>query len=87
MKMKRQRRTSRATMDEIEFTRDFTRLPMADQYLHTTRQLRTSTYTTGQLDFTRLPMADQNFHKKATKYFIRFPMADQYLHIPSQQDN
>ena len=38
MKMKRQRRTSRATMDEIEFTRDFTRLPMADQYTFTTRQ-------------------------------------------------
>jgi hypothetical protein len=33
MKMKRQRRTSSATMEEMEFTSDFTRLPMADQYL------------------------------------------------------
>jgi hypothetical protein len=34
MKMKRQSKTSRATMEEMEFTRDFTRLPMADQYLN-----------------------------------------------------
>jgi hypothetical protein len=33
MKMKRQRRTSSATIEEMELTSDFTRLPMADQYL------------------------------------------------------
>ena len=33
MKMKRTRRTNRATMEEIELTKDFTRLPIADQYL------------------------------------------------------
>ena len=33
IKMNRTSRTNRATMDEIELTRDLTRLPMADQYL------------------------------------------------------
>jgi hypothetical protein len=33
MKMKRMRRTSRALIDAIEFTRDFTRFPIDDQYL------------------------------------------------------
>ena len=33
MKMKRTRRTSRATMEAMESTRDLTRLPMAFQYL------------------------------------------------------
>ena len=33
MKMKRTRRTSRATMEAIESTRDLTKPPMAFQYL------------------------------------------------------
>ena len=33
MKMKRTRRTSRATIEAIESTRDFTKPPMAFQYL------------------------------------------------------
>jgi hypothetical protein len=33
MKMKRMRRTSRALIEAIEFTRDFTRFPIDDQYL------------------------------------------------------
>jgi hypothetical protein len=33
MKIKRHKRTSSATMEEMELTSDFTRLPMADQYL------------------------------------------------------
>jgi len=33
MKMNRMRRTSRALIDAIEFTSDFTRLPIEDQYL------------------------------------------------------
>ena len=34
MKMKSTRRTSRATMEEMESTRDLTRFPMAFQYLN-----------------------------------------------------
>ncbi len=33
MKMKRMRRTSRALIEAMEFTRDFTRFPIDDQYL------------------------------------------------------
>ena len=33
MKMKRTRRTNKATMEEIELTKDLTKLPIADQYL------------------------------------------------------
>jgi hypothetical protein len=33
MKMKRMSRTSRALIEAIEFTRDFTRFPIDDQYL------------------------------------------------------
>jgi hypothetical protein len=33
MKMKRMRRTNRALIEAMEFTRDFTRFPIDDQYL------------------------------------------------------
>lgn len=39
MKMKRQSKTNKATMEAMESTKDFTRLPIADQYLDK-RQIR-----------------------------------------------
>jgi len=40
MKMKRTRRTNKATIEEIELTKDLTKLPMADQYFVTLNPLK-----------------------------------------------
>jgi hypothetical protein len=41
MKMKRMSRTSRALIEAMEFTRDFTRFPIDDQYLNIKKKIKT----------------------------------------------